>query len=529
MIGVPFGKYSQKSGGPARSPIFNPPVPGGGGDGPTGKSYDFDGVDDYALANGAASAIDFGNAAHTVSVWAKVPPTTNALSALWAFTNSSASSSRYWLAISASGSVVIYGWGNGSGSYPIGSGGNPVSVSSGLDDGAWHNIVVTYDGSSTMKVYIDGGSPSTVAISAGALTSDTLAFGARRLSGSTSYAADCSIHQASVYTSELTAVQVATAYNNNRPVDETALTPAPTNFYRFGNGDTLFPTLKDYGSGGADGTAYNMTGSSIVDGYPQGMSYLFDGVDAYVQADGVVSGRTDFDWQDEPQSISAWFKTSSASKQTLWSFGHSSSRVKYYKLEVEGAAGGNPAYFKVVGSATTSAGLFGQTNSDTSPNGAVKEVWVNSTDTNGIDPTDGEWHHIVVTFRGVASTAEAVKLYVDGNYVGYSKSRSSDITVDDFTIGAFRYDGADIVSDYFAGNIAQVSLWTSELSASDVTALYGMGKMPDPRMMSTPPQHLYRFGAGYGGFPTALDNGSVGSDGTAVNMVSTDVKEDSPT
>ena len=63
---------------------------GGGGAGPTGKSYEFDGVDDYVLANGAASAIDFNNSAHSVSVWAKVPPTGVALSALWAFTNSSA-------------------------------------------------------------------------------------------------------------------------------------------------------------------------------------------------------------------------------------------------------------------------------------------------------------------------------------------------------------------------------------------------------------------------------------------------------
>ena len=518
------------NGAPPWSPFARPMLVGGGGAAPApeGKSYDFDGVDDYVLANGAAALIDFGNTEHSVSIWAKVPPTSASLSALWSFTNSGAATTRYWLAISASGAINLYGWGDSSGSYPIGTGGNPVVIGAGLDDGAWHHIVVTYDGSTRIHVYVDGGTPTVVNLSAGALTSDTMAFGARRLSGATSYAADCLIHQASLYTSELTAAQVAAVYNNNRPVNELTLTPAPRHYYRFGNGDVLFPTLKDYGSGGADGTAYNMTISSIVDGYPAGMSYLFDGVQDYIQADAVVSSGGNFDWQDEPQTVSVWFKTTSTAQQALWSFGHSSSSVKYYYLQIQGASGGSPAYFKAIGSATSTAGLFGKADATSSPNGATKEVWVNSTDPNGIDPTDGEWHNIVITFSGQASTAEAVKLYADGNYVGFSKSRSSDLDVSDFSIGVFRYDGASDLEQYFSGNISQVSMWTSALSASDITALYAAGNMPDPRSLPTPPQHLYRFGAGDNSFPTLIDYGSEGDNGTAVNLAASDVKDDSP-
>jgi hypothetical protein len=496
---------------------------GGGGAGPTGKSYDFDGVDDYVLANGAASAIDFNSTAHTVSVWAKVPPTGVALSALWAFTNSAASSSRYWLAITAAGAVNLYGWSNSAGVYVFGGAGGVV-VGSGLDDDAWHNIVVTYDGATALKIYIDGGAPSTVVVGAGTLTSDTFSFGARRVSGVTSFPADCLIHQASVFTVALSDSDVADLYNNNRPIDETTLTRAPTNYYRFGNGDTLFPTLKDYGPGGADGTAVNMAPTAIVDDYPQGMSYLFDGVSDYIQADAVVASTGTFDWQSDAQSVSVWFRTSNTAAQALWSFGHSSNTGWYY-LQVEGGA--SPKV-KLLGQYNTAA-LFGRADATSSPNGATGSFWVLSTDPGGIDPSDGEWHHVVATFQGAASTAQAVKLYIDGNYVGFSQSRSSSFNASDFSIAVLREDGASNLSEYFAGNISQVSMYTSELTAADVTALYAGGSMPDPRSLSTAPQHLFRFGAGDGSFPTLVDYGSTPQNGTAVNMTSADVKGDSPT
>lgn len=500
---------------------------GGGGAGPTGKSYSFDGVNDYALANGTASVIDFGNAAHSISAWAKVPPTSDPLQVLWSFSNSSASHCMYMLGVSASGSLWIYGRGNTGGVYPIGSGGSPVVIGSGYDDDAWHNIVVTYDGSTSILVYVDGGTPASVAVSAGAITADTMSFGARRSGGATSYAADCLIHQASVYTSELTAMQVAAVYNNNRPVDETALTPSPENLYKFGNGDTLFPTLKDYGSGAQDGTAYNMTLASIVDDYPAAMSYLFDGVSDYIQADAVVASTGNFDWQSDAQTVSVWFRTTESAQQALWSFGHSSQNSSWYYLQVQGTVGGDGPRFKILGKSNT-AGLFGKNDATTSPHGATGEAWVQSDDTNGIDPSDGNWHNIVITFSGNASTAEAVKMYVDGNYVGFSKSRSSNLDVSDFSIGVLRKDGAADIEQYFSGNISQLSMWTSALTAADVGALYGAGNMPDPRILPTPPQHLYRFGASDSSFPTLVDYGSAPQDGTAVNMAASDIKKDSP-
>lgn len=257
MNGVPFW-----------SPYGRNMLGASAGSTPSGVSFQFDGVDDYVAADGAASVIDFNNDAHSVSTWFKMAPTGVSLSALWAFTNSSATHSRYWLSISSGGSVVVYGWGNVSGTYPIGSGGAPVTSGSGLDDNAWHNIVVTYDGSTALKIYIDGGTPSTFVVGAGALTSDTLTFGARRIGGVTSFAANALVFRTTVYTSELSSGDVALIYNGGQSYNEDLLPTSPDHFYRFGNGDVLFPIVKDYGSTPQNGTAVNMTPQSIVNDAP---------------------------------------------------------------------------------------------------------------------------------------------------------------------------------------------------------------------------------------------------------------------
>ena len=170
--------------------------------------------------------------------------------------------------------------------------------------------------------------------------------------------------------------------------------------------------------------------------------------------------------------------------------------------------------FKVLGK-TNSAGLFGKNDSTSSPHGATGEVWVQSDDTNGITPADGNWHNIIITFSGAASSAEAVKMYVDGNYVGFSKSRSSALDVSDFSIGVLRKDGAADIEQHFRGSIAQLSMWDSALSPANAAAVYALGNSMDTRLLTPAPIHLYRFGDGDSNGPSALDDyGSGSQDGT---------------
>ena len=244
-------------------------------------------------------------------------------------------------------------------------------------------------------------------------------------------------------------------------------------------------------------------------------SWAFDGIGDYVIADGVARATTNFDWQDDTHSVSVWFKTTNTAQQALWSFGHPSSSVKFWYLQTQGASGGDAARVKLIGKAASTSGLFGKNDATSSPHGATGEVWVQSDDTNGIDPSDGDWHNVIVTFTGQASTAQAVKMYIDGNYVAFSKSLGSDLTVDDFSIGVFRYDGGDEREQYFRGSIAQVSMWTSALSPSNATAVYALGNSMDTRLLTPAPIHLYRFGDGDSNGPSALDDyGSGSQDGT---------------
>ena len=254
-------------------------------------------------------------------------------------------------------------------------------------------------------------------------------------------------------------------------------------------------------------------------------SYLFDGSDEYIQADAVVTSAANFDWQDDAQSISVWFKTSSVDPAVLWSFGHSSQNSSWYYLMVKGDTTGGPVdepYFLISGF-TNTAHLFGKADATTSPNGANGYAWVLESDTNGINPADDAWHHIVITFSGAASTAEAVKMYVDGNYVGYSKSRGSDLNVSDFSIGVLRKDGANDTEYFFNGHIAQLGMWTSELSSGNVSTLYNSGT-PLAVGAALSPVHFYRFGDGDSNGPgTLTDYGSAGQDVAGVNLESGDI------
>ncbi len=244
-------------------------------------------------------------------------------------------------------------------------------------------------------------------------------------------------------------------------------------------------------------------------------SWAFDGNLDCVVADGVAHGTDNFDWQDEAHSVSVWFKTSNTSQQALWSFGHSSSGSKFWYLQIQGASGGDAARVKLIGKATSTLGLFGRNDATSSPHGETGAFWVQSDDTNGINPADGNWHNVIVTFTGQASTAQAVKMYIDGNYVGFSKSRGSDLEVDDFTIGALRTDRGQDIEQYFIGNISQISMWTSALSAENATAVYAMGNSMDTRLLTPAPIHLYRFGDGDDNGPgTLTDYGSGDKDGT---------------
>ena len=247
-------------------------------------------------------------------------------------------------------------------------------------------------------------------------------------------------------------------------------------------------------------------------------SYAFDGVDEYITADG-VAGSGAYDWQSDAWSAATWFKTSETGLQYLWSFAKANDQHTWAAMRVQ------ENYVWVFGFSVGSA-LPG---TPVSPQGSNGWFGVKNTDTNGINPSDGNWHHAVLTVAGTANTDEACRLYIDGNYVAYAKQKSSTASMADFTIGCLRRDNGTSVQDFFGGRIFQMSLYRSALSASDVSDIYNSGTPVDETTLTPSPDQYYRFGDGDTNGPgTLTDYGDNAVDGTGVNLEAADIVEDSP-
>jgi hypothetical protein len=124
---------------------------------------------------------------------------------------------------------------------------------------------------------------------------------------------------------------------------------------------------------------------------------------------------------------------------------------------------------------------------------------------------DTNWHNIVGVYNGVNS-----KIYVDGSLVATGSNVPSSLSPSagsNFQIGAL--DG----SFFTSGNIDEVAIWNSELSATDATSIYNSGVPNDISSLS--PVSWWRMGeaANYaGGQWTLTDQGSGGNDGTSLTF-----------
>jgi len=134
---------------------------------------------------------------------------------------------------------------------------------------------------------------------------------------------------------------------------------------------------------------------------------------------------------------------------------------------------------------------------------------------------DNSWHHFTGTYNGVN-----LKIYIDGTLENTSSANGNLYATGNKTsIGSYIdvTSGSEVTSSNFLGNIDEVAVFNSELSASDVTAIYGSG-VPTSLSSYSSLVSWWRCGDGDTA-PTLLDNGSGGNNGTMTNFstFSTDV------
>lgn len=143
----------------------------------------------------------------------------------------------------------------------------------GYNDGNWHHVAVTYDGSSTaagLIVYVDGQVKARTVgydnLNATITNAASLWFGGRDTGTNQNYLTG-DLDEIAFYNIALTAGQVTALYNGGTPTDlRNVSSPPPaslTGWWRMGDGDT-YPTLTDRSTGGHNGTMTNMSAGSIV-------------------------------------------------------------------------------------------------------------------------------------------------------------------------------------------------------------------------------------------------------------------------
>jgi hypothetical protein len=152
--------------------------------------------------------------------------------------------------------------------------------------------------------------------------------------------------------------------------------------------------------------------------------------------------------------------------------------------------------------------------------------WVRGKTGTIADINDGNWHHACLTYDG-SQLLSGFTLYYDNSSLAIlpegtqgTPTNVSTVGLADFMIGA-RGTAASIGSP-FNGNLDEVSYFTSELSAGDVSTIYNSGIPND--ISSLNPIGWWRCGDGDTS-PTLTDNGSGGNNGTMTNFTtfSTDV------
>ncbi len=216
------------------------------------KSILLDGIDDFV---DMGNTLDFTNTdAFSISCWFK--RTRNGVSEFLISKQDSTSNSRgYTLLIPFDDNKVTVVIRNNTAS----SGRLIVDCATAITDANWHNIVMTYDGSSNVSginLYLDGNNDTGVTsgtLSATISNSASFQIGAKN--GGNEFSGN--LDEVSVFNSELSQSDVTSIYGGGVPSSLSSYSSL-VSWWRCGDSDTS-PILTDNGSGGNDGTMTNFS------------------------------------------------------------------------------------------------------------------------------------------------------------------------------------------------------------------------------------------------------------------------------
>ena len=128
------------------------------------------------------------------------------------------------------------------------------------------------------------------------------------------------------------------------------------------------------------------------------------------------------------------------------------------------------------------------------------------------------WYHIVFTYDGTATTTGG-NIYIDNSLDTLTRTGTLTGTME--STDPLYLGSRDDSDNWFAGHLDEISIFNTELSASDVSTIYGTGVPNDISSISG----LVSWWRFEGSGTTATDSGTGGNNGTLDNAVaySTDV------
>ena len=465
----------------------------GGGDTGFGfrYGYQFDGVDE-SINFGNVLDLD-GSSAFSFSFWIKrdittaeafISKTTGSFDGFMIYSNGGGglNSFLFYIGVNSSNTIQVQT------TFPE------------IPDNKWMHCVVTYDGSknaSGVNVYINNSLRTLTVLrdtftGSSSVSSDFI-FGRF----SSIYFYEGRLDDVQFYDLELNSTQVSDIYNSGYV---TAPTASPTHHWKLGEEDTFSTnwTVKD-SIGSLDGTSVNMEEEDRKLGVAYSMD--FDGVDEKINFGNILDFAT-----NEAYSISFWFKTSTSLQYMFGNYSSIAPKSGY-------------SFFTI----SSKVRFFINNNGS--------GIYVGTT--NGYN--SAEWNHILVTYDG-SENESGVEMYLNG--VKETLTTHGTTTVNPYTsTGNDLVLGANSANNTFIynGNLMEVSVFDSELSAADAALLYNTtgtnnGVPIDPRDVGLSPTFFAPLVGPNDSFSTnwTITDEINGNNGTSVNMEEADKTSDTP-
>jgi len=298
------------------------------------------------------------------------------------------------------------------------------TLSPTLSNGSWHNVVIIRGGSTaTNAIYVDGNSINlTINTENGTSpeSSSNLSIGSTITSSSTPGFFNGELSNLAIWNSDQS-TNIDNIYNNGSP--QTAYTVTPQNWWKL-NADSVYtPSAPNY--------------TKALDFVASESDYIDAGSSIGLIGTGV-------------RTFSVWLKTSSNAIQTI--LGTRNVNTDGWVIQWNGPSTGVLFY---------------------RPGGVNNGIY--STTGNAANLTDGNWHHLVIVRAGTGNN----KIYVDGvsqtlNTAFGDENLTDPQSSKNLLIGA-GYTTGGALFRYFDGEISNLAIYNSALSASQVSTLFNFG------------------------------------------------------